>query len=238
MKIKLYSVMFLGLIFSFLTMPETLFAVEPLPKNLINFTSPKGQILLKINLNLNALKLISHFTSQENLGYCGPASAVMILNSTNIVPPVVSPYAPYGYFTQDNFFNDTVKKIITPEIVKKQGMTLTELGQSLKVYGLKVQIIPANKTNLTHFRNALKNALLNNQFIIVNFLRTALQQQGSGHHSPVVAYDVRTDRFLLLDVARFKYPSYWVKSEDLWRSVNTIADPQKKIYRGFLIITS
>lgn len=46
-------------------------------------------------------------------------------------------------------------------------------------------------------------------------------------------YDTQTDRFLLLDVARYKYSSYWVKSKDLWSAVNTMDGAS---YRGFVVI--
>lgn len=53
-------------------------------------------------------------------------------------------------------------------------------------------------------------------------------------NSPLAAYDLQSDRFLLLDVARYKYPAYWVKTEDLWNAVNTKDD---NTYRGFIMIS-
>jgi len=124
--------LFLGLLLLSIT---AAYAVLPLPDNLINFASPPGLVLLKKDLNENLLKLLSHFTTQKTPTYCGVASAVMVLNSTNSIPPIDAQHAPYRYFNQDNFFNDSVKKIITAEEVQKKGMTLTELSQVMQSYG-------------------------------------------------------------------------------------------------------
>lgn len=210
------------------------FAVEQLPGHLLPFASTQGLILIKQDLNENTLKLLSHFTTQKTVTYCGVASVVMVLNSTSLTPPNDPLHAPYQYFTQDNFFNDQVKKIISPEEVQKKGISLLKLDQIIESYGLKTELYFANKLTLSKFRKILRNAIQNKHFIISNFLRTALGQEGGGHHSPLAAYDQKTDRFLLLDVARYKYPAYWVKTEDLWNAVNTL---DEKDYRGFIIIS-
>ena len=232
MKILFHFTAFLWL---YVTGITTALAVEPLPSHLINFTSHSGAVLLKKDLNENTLKLLAHFTTQKTLTYCGIASAVMVLNAVGIAPPVDSQHAPYRYFNQDNFFNDSVKHIVTPEAVQKNGIDLTTLSQVIERYGLTVKLFHANKLNVKTFRATLQQAISHKQFIIVNFLRTQLHQQGGGHHSPIAAYDKQTDRFLILDVARFKYPAYWVKTKALWDAVNTL---DSDAYRGFIIMNS
>ena len=49
-------------------------------------------------------------------------------------------------------------------------------------------------------------------YIVVSFLRTSLGQTGTGHFSPIAAYHAGTDSCLVLDIARFKLPPYWVRS--------------------------
>lgn len=216
-----------------LAMP--IYAVEPLPNNLINLKSPFGIILFKRSLNTNLLKLLSHFETQKTVTYCGVASVVMVLNSTEKLPPNDSQHLPYQYFTQDDFFNDQVKKIITSEIVQKKGITLMKLNKVIQLYGLKSRLYYANKLNIYEFRNIIKSAILKQQFVIVNFLRSELNQKGGGHHSPLTAYDEQTDSFLILDVARYKYPAFWVKAETLWKAINTkVGDAS----RGFIVIDS
>lgn len=211
----------------------TIYAVDPLPAELINFTSVQGESLFQRNLNNNSLKLLMHFTTQKNNSYCGIASAVIVLNASGIPSPVDSKHPPFHYFTQGNFFNSNTKAIITPKKVSQTGVTISQLTQLIRANGLKATPFYANQLNLQEFRNKLKQAITNKKFIIVNFLRPELKEEGVGHHSPIAAYDEQTDRFLLLDVARFKYPSYWVKAEDLWQAVHT---KDGKAYRGFIII--
>jgi uncharacterized protein YqkB len=207
-------------------------AVEPLPENLIQLDSKQGTVMLKESANQDTVKMLAHFTTQDTVTYCGVASAVMVLNSIGIVAPVDPAYAPYTYFTQDNFFNDNMT--IKPENVKQNGMTLSEMAQAISTYGVKATAYPANELTQDEFKKMATKALSHGEFVTVNFLRTALQEVGGGHHSPLAAYDKKTDSFLLLDVARYKYPAYWVKTEDLWNAINTMDGANS---RGFIVIS-
>lgn len=220
-------------LFGVLFFTTAIYAVEPLPNNLISLNSPQGLILFKKDINTNTLKLLSHFTTQKTVTYCGVASVVMVLNSSDLTPPPDSQHAAYYYFNQDDFFNNETNKIILPEEVQKNGITLLKLSKIVKSYGLKNEPFFANNLDVDKFRNTLKNAILDDKFVVINFLRSKLGQNGGGHHSPIAAYDEETDRFLLLDVARYKYPAYWVKTQDLWNAINTL---DGNTYRGFLVI--
>lgn len=210
------------------------YAVDPLPDNLIDLSSKPGLALFQKNVNHNALMLLEHFTTQKTVTYCGVASVVMILNSSRLPAPVDSTHAPYHYFTQDDFFTDQIQQIITPEEAQKEGINLFTLNQVIQRFGLKSDVFFASDLSRNELRALLKNALSDQKLIIVNFLRSALRQQGGGHHSPIAAYDEKTDRVLLLDVARYKYPAYWVRIDDLWSAVNT---KDKDMSRGFIIIS-
>ena len=211
------------------------YAVEKIPQNLIQFDSPKGLQLLKNNLTPNTLKLLDHFTAQQTLTYCGIASSVIILNSSNIPAPLAFPNATFRYFTQDNIFNEQVEKIVPKSVILKEGLTLTQLSKILGSYGLNVKKYFSNSVDKEKFRALTKDAIMNNKFVLVNFLSTGLKQTGGGHISPLAAYDAATDRFLLLDVSRYKYPSYWVKTDDIWNGIHTLDGDN---YRGFLIISN
>jgi hypothetical protein len=43
-------------------------------------------------------------------------------------------------------------------------------------------------------------------FVLVNYSRKTIGQERGGHISPLAAYDSKTHRFLVLGVARYKYP--------------------------------
>lgn len=45
---------------------------------------------------------------------------------------------------------------------------------------------------------------------------------GGGHFSPVGGYHASSDSVLVLDVARFKYPPYWVSVPKLWEASRSV----------------
>ena len=63
-----------------------------------------------------------------------------------------------------------------------------------------------------------------------------MNQDGSGHFSPIGAYDSESDSVLILDVAKYKYPPFWVTTSDLQASLNTIDSDSGKS-RGVVQIT-
>ena len=72
--------------------------------------------------------------------------------------------------------------------------------------------------------------------VVVNYLRKALGQVGGGHISPLAAYDPQNDSFLVLDVARYKYPPVWVTADRLFAAMDTQdADNQNKS-RGYVLV--
>ena len=77
-----------------------------------------------------------------------------------------------------------------------------------------------------------------NRFVIVNFLRKTLGEEIGGHISPLAAYDEKSDRFLILDVARYKYPPVWVKTADLFDAMNTPDPDNDNKTRGYVLISS
>lgn len=55
--------------------------------------------------------------------------------------------------------------------------------------------------------------------IAVAYSRKTLGQTGDGHVSPIGGYHAASDSVLIMDVARFKYPPYWVPLSLLWESM-------------------
>lgn len=116
------------------------------------------------------------------------------------------------------------------------GLTLAELSDILKTFGVSVERRYAASTSAVEFRRLAQSALASDErYVIVNFLRSALGQEGGGHFSPLGAYNAVTDRFLVLDTARYKYPPFWVAPDDLWAAMST-QDASAKAQRGFLIV--
>ncbi|WP_374089916.1 phytochelatin synthase family protein [Methylomicrobium lacus] len=205
---------------------------------LIPLTSSEGeQLLYGSRAKQDFLPLSMHFVSQQNLAYCGAASMTMVLNALNIPAPIDPVYVRFPMFTQNNVFNAKTDRVVNSETIAKQGMTLDQLGGMLATYPVATQVYHAGDSSLEQFRKlAVENLKQPGNFILVNYLRTSLGQQTSGHISPIGAYDQAGDQFLILDVARFKYPPVWVKTEALWRAMNTIDDASGKT-RGFVSVS-
>lgn len=211
----------------------------PLPPNLIGFNSTEGeQLLLQSQSREDYWPLSIHFVTQENQAYCGVASMVMVLNALSIPAPVAPEYAPFHLFTQDNFFsNEKTKAVSSPDLVARQGMTLDRLGEFLASYPVNVKVYHASEISLEEFRQlVIENLKQPNNFVIVNYLRKAIGQERGGHISPLAAYNEQTDRFLILDVSRYKYPPVWVKASELWQAMATEDSASGKT-RGFVLVS-
>jgi hypothetical protein len=211
----------------------------PLSSNLVGFSTPEGEkLLFESKAKEDFFPLSMQFTTQNNQAYCGVASMVMVLNGLQIPAPEAPQYKPYRVFTQENFFsNDNTKKVLTAETVSRQGMTLDQLGQLLASYGVKVNIYHAADSSLEQFRKqAAVNLKQPQNFILVNYLRKEIGQEKGGHISPLAAYNEQTDRFLILDVSRYKYPPVWVKTADLWKAMLT-NDSSSNKSRGFVFVS-
>ena len=75
------------------------------------------------------------------------------------------------------------------------------------------------------------------EFLVLNYCRAVLGQTGGGHFSPVAAYHAASDSALVLDVARFKYPPYFVPLPLLYDSMSA-EDPSTGRARGYLRVAA
>jgi glutathione gamma-glutamylcysteinyltransferase len=73
--------------------------------------------------------------------------------------------------------------------------------------------------------------------LVVSYSRKVLGQTGSGHFSPIVAYDRLTDSVLIADTARFKYGAHWVHLPLLFAAMRPI-DPDTGRSRGYVLLQS
>jgi hypothetical protein len=205
---------------------------------LIPLASSEGeQLLYSSSARQDFLPLSIHFVSQQNLAYCGAASMTMILNALEIPAPIDPAYVRFPMFTQNNVFNPLTERVLPVKTIARQGMTLDQLGGMLATYALEAHVFHTSGSSLDDFRRlAVENLAQPGNFILVNYLRKSLGQQTGGHISPLAAYHRASDRFLILDVARFKYPPVWVKAERLWQAMITIDEASGKT-RGFVLIS-
>jgi hypothetical protein len=216
------------------TLAETL----PLPLDLIGSATDDGEALLVGAEAREAyFPLADNFVTQKNQAYCGVASMVMVLNAAGVPAPPVPEYEPYHTFTQDNLLDARTDGIVARETILKQGMTLDELAGVLATRPVAVSVRHAADSSLDAFRDAARDYLATpGHFVIVNYLRKAIRQEVGGHISPLAAYDADSDRFLILDVARYKYPPVWVKAADLFAAMNTPDNDNGGRSRGFVLV--
>jgi len=210
----------------------------PLPDNLIDLRSHQGEDLLRESDAYEAFVPLSvNFVTQENQAFCGVASIVMVLNAMQLPAPSVPAYDPYHTFTQDNFLNEKTEAILPREVLSNQGMTLDQIGALLATQPVKVEVHHAADSSLDAFRKVARDYLgAEGRFVIVNYLRKAIGQEKGGHISPLAAYDAETDRFLILDVSRYKYPPVWVMASQLFDAMNTTDSDNQNRTRGFVLV--
>ena len=210
----------------------------PLSSNLIDFNSLEGNnLLLESEAKQDYFPLSSQFVTQQNGAFCGVASMVIVLNALSI--PAPKPHVrDYHFFNQDNFFdNPQTPQIITAANIARKGITLEQLGQLLETYPVKAEVYHGGNLTLERFRSLITNNLQQpNDFVLVNYLRSSIGQEKWGHISPIAAYDEDSDRFLILDVARYKYPPVWVKTAELWQATRTMDRVSGKT-RGVVLVS-
>jgi len=210
----------------------------PVSQNLISLNSTEGeQLLITSTAKQDYLPLSIHFVTQENPAYCGVASIVMVLNALSIPAPSEPKFGNAHVFTQDNVFNAQMINVKTPSKISSEGMTLEELGKLFKSYPVKLEVHYGSNMTLDQFRKiAVKNLQESDNFVVVNYLRKSVAQERGGHISPIAAYNQKADRFLILDVSRYKYPPVWVKAEELWRAMAT-KDSSTGKTRGLVLVS-
>ena len=159
--------------------------------------------------------------------------------------PVDPRYDPYPYATQqDVLMSDCVWNTVIEHgdhtdggehggnvdgIFKPPyGLSLEQSGKLLKCHtseewDVTVQEVDTSQLTLSRMRYDLKSALIDpDARVYINYDRKALGQVGGGHFSPLGSYHAATDSFLVVDVAKYKYPPVWVGADTLYSSMATV----------------
>lgn len=152
--------------------------------------------------------------------------------------PIDPAYDPYPYATQTDLLasacvRDTV--IVHREGSDRDGLLAPPYGLGLEQAGKALachvsdewdvtvrEVDPAHRS-LSNVRFDLSAALIDpDARVMINYDRKGLGQLGGGHFSPLGAYDKSTDSFLILDVAKYKYPPVWVGANTLFSAMATV----------------
>lgn len=210
-------------------------ASEPI---VIYWDTEAGKVIrARISPDADYWQLIPWFTEQVNQTYCGVASAITVLNAMPIKKPVDPIYAPHAYFTQRNFFTPDVAKIISPQTVRAQGMTRDEMVKTLARHGVNATSVAGDRVDESTLRPLLQKALGDDgKFVLVNFSRAMLEQEGGGHWSVLAAYDAQSDRVLILDVSKYMYAPEWIGISTLRKAIDTLDTTSNK-KRGLVFVS-
>ena len=207
--------------------------------------------------------LSNHFVSQDNKIFCGPASSAMVLNALRLgrreglprdelsiarderawLPEGFNPFL--GKYTPNNVLNGRTKSRlevlgkpieIEGEWMADYGLQLAQLAQVLRAHGLEVtvRVVDANADAETIRREIAANLETGDNYVLVNYARKSLGQNGGGHISPLGAYDETSDSFLIMDVNPNRAPWVWVGSDDLIAAMRTFDTVEN---RGYLLVS-
>ncbi len=201
-------------------------------------TSEAGRAMLDESIRSSDFpRLAAHFVTQANLAYCGVASGCMVLNGLGVPRPESSPHGAFRLFTQDNFFTDEIESFLPSDKVRKEGMPLANFGRAIQTHGAETDTRYGSDISLPEFREEVAAAIADpTRFVVVNYSRELIGQEGPGHISPLGAYSSATDSFLIMDVATYRYPFVWVPAAVLHTSIAAII-PEAEVSRGYCLVS-
>lgn len=180
--------------------------------------------------------LAEQFITQGEPAFCGPSCLAMVLNTLRIDPNTTWKGG-WRWFDEHTLASSCCKPL---EAIHQEGITLDEFAALGRCHGAAVNVFRPQEGFPTHrmggprmggpgeatssaesFREAVRKACSDSKppHLVVSFLRTALGQTGTGHFSPVAAYHAPSDSALVLDIARFKLPPYWVPLRALYEAM-------------------
>ncbi|KAF9388573.1 hypothetical protein CPB97_000791 [Podila verticillata] len=206
-----------------------------LPEHLVSFTSPKGKQLFRQMLESGYgegyFSLVGNFTTQSEPAFCGPSSLAMVLNSLEVDPQ-------RQWKGAWRWYSDELLECCAPaDQVKAKGITFNQFACLSKCH-CDVQVRRANQVSLEQFKKDLEMVCSRDDIhMVVSFSRKALGQTGDGHFSPIGGYVPSAGMVLVLDTARFKYPSYFVSVKELWKSLFPI-DVETGSSRGYFLLSA
>ena len=219
-----------------------------LPSTCISLSSEKGQSLFRSAMESGGTKcffpLTEHFLTQSEPSYCGISTLVMTLNALSVDPRITWKGSWRWY--EEKMLNCCIDL----EQAKETGITIKEFQCLARCQGVHTKLSFASQSTVEEFRFAVKQVCCKaetpatdenvsspaSSFLIASYHRGTLGQTGTGHFSPIGAYDPVSDCVLIFDVARFKYGVHWVSLPLLFDAMKPI-DSATNQSRGFLTLS-
>ncbi len=182
------------------------------------------------------------FAKQIGRKNCGIQSAALLLSSASLAirdeaqneQPRDAPFTEQGMFDMPQTTRVATQQLIT----EQKGLTLQEVADVLKSHGKSVEVFHASDSDVDEFRKVAMETLKESGHglgVMVNYDMSRLGQVPlGGHHSPLGAYHVLSDRFLIFDTWPDTEVS-WAEARDLF-SAMTETDGASGRSRGFLVV--
>ncbi len=151
----------------------------------------------------------------------------------------------YHRYTPNNLFTVKTERVKTRDEVLGQphgqgakpdpGLQLRQLHEILRADGLdsRLRIVDDALSDDAIRKELAENLATAGDYVIVNYFRPALGQQGGGHISPLGAYDEESDSFLILDVNATGHSWVWVAAPALFHAMRTFDAVEN---RGYLVV--
>ncbi|GAB1543863.1 hypothetical protein NUACC21_65390 [Scytonema sp. NUACC21] len=209
---------------------------RPLPSPLISFSSPEGKQIFTEALALGGMEgyfaLAEQFHTQSEPAYCGLGTLVVVLNALSIDPGRIWKGL-WRWYSEE-----ILDCCLQLPVIKQQGITLDQFACLARCNGARVELERYGNRTIEEFREALRKATASEQglHMVVSYSREVLGQTGDGHFSPIGGYHPERDLVLILDVARFKYPSHWVPLSLVWDALAPV-DPATGKPRGYILMS-
>jgi hypothetical protein len=221
---------------------QTSFHRRELQPPAVAFSSPQARSYFEDALSSGHAEgyfaLAEQFQSQSHYAFCGITSLSMALNTMLIDPGRVW----QGVW---RWFEDSMLDCCEPlAIVREKGIVMSKLACLARCNGAACSVTYALDSSLARFRTDLLACTVDpdtktRPIMVACYGRKELNQTGTGHFSPIAAYAPASDMVLVMDVARFKYPPYWVPATALFHAMRT-TDPDAGSHgasRGYLLLT-
>jgi len=190
-----------------------------LPTSQVPFSSDEGRRLFREALMAEGMEnyfcLAEQFRTQDEPTFCGLSTLAMVLNSLRI-DPMRTWKGAWRWFNEQNL---GCCANTGPEQVRESGLSFDMFRCLAGCNGADVTAYraPHGGGNLKEFEQKFRTVVRQvsrsraRECLVVSYSREALGQSGAGHFSPVGGYHEESDRVLIMDVARFKYPPHWVE---------------------------
>jgi glutathione gamma-glutamylcysteinyltransferase len=228
------------------------FHKRPLPSNLIALSSPLGKRIFREALDEGGMEcyfpLAEQFVTQSEPSFCSVSSLAMVLNALNFDPKRIWKGA--WRWVSEEMLNCESQAVCGHSLdrIKSDGLNFDDFESLARCHGVRIQSVRVchsvkESCGMKGFEIFKKHVIETCQadqaksFTVVNYSRKHLNQTGDGHYSPIGGYHRAKDMVLILDVARFKYPPYWVSISDLWDSM-ALKDQATGQTRGYFVISA